>query len=194
MNPESIGPPRSSNASRTARALNISVLFITAGYCRAISSWLRVLEVLANPRLESVEIGIDKISVAAGFHARKRNREQVGQCRALEPILAHCRLCEWQAERQDRLDGGIEHVRFRLRCRRQFREFGLSPQMAEADPGGRGMVGFAYQRRNRCSQLDTYWIAFGGKDARVRRTVRRHLAGLVLVAEQSMRMASNASR
>ena len=87
------------------------------------------VEVIPNARLEPVEIDIDEKTVAAGLDAGKRHREQIGQRRPVEPLIADRRSHEGQAERQDRRDPFIERARLRLGGRDQFRRFGLPPEM-----------------------------------------------------------------
>ena len=58
--------------------------------------------------------------------------------------------------------------------------------MAEADPGGRGVVGFAHQCGDGRPDLDAHRVALRREDARVRRAVGGDLAGLVLVAVQAV--------
>ena len=70
------------------------------------------IEVIGDPRLEPVQIDVDEKSVAARLDARKRDREQIGQRRPVEPMLADRRLHEGQTEWQKRFDAFVEHVRF----------------------------------------------------------------------------------
>ena len=58
--------------------------------------------------------------------------------------------------------------------------------MAKANLSGWDKIGFAHQRRDGGADLDADRIAFRRKNARVRRTVWRHLAGLILVAVQAI--------
>ena len=146
----------------------------------------RRVEVIGDARPEPVEIGIDEKPVSAGLDAWKRHWKQIGQRRPVEPVLTRRRLHEWQAELQNRIDAFIKLAGFRLRCLNQFRTLGPSPQMAKTDLSGRCMIGLAHQRRNGGSDLDAERVAFCREDARIRRAVRRHLAGLVLVPVQAV--------
>ena len=62
------------------------------------------IEVVGYARPQPVEIDIDEEPVAAGLDAGERDWEQIGQRRPFEPVLAHRRSHEGEAERQDRLD------------------------------------------------------------------------------------------
>ena len=98
------------------------------------------VEVVADARLEPVEIDIDEECIAAGLDPRKRGREQVGQRRPVEPLITHSRSHERQAEWQDGLDRVVERIRRRFRGRRELRGLGLSPQVPESDLPSRRVV------------------------------------------------------
>ena len=51
------------------------------------------VEVIGDPRLESVEIDIDKERVTLSLNAGKRNRKQIGQRRPVEPISYSLTVC-----------------------------------------------------------------------------------------------------
>ena len=58
----------------------------------------RGVEVVAYTRLEPIKIGVHKKSVAAGLDAGKRDGEQIGDRWPVEPVGAHRRWLERQAQ------------------------------------------------------------------------------------------------
>ena len=141
------------------------------------------IEVVGNPRLQSVEVDVDQERVSACLNPRKRCREQIGQRRPVLPAVAgHCYLRKGETKRQVRLEAFVERAGLRLRRRRQFVELGQAPQIAEADRLRRCVVGLAYERRDGRADLNAYRVFGCREDARVGPAVRCLLTGLVLVA------------
>ena len=146
---------------------------------------LRV-EIVADPLFKALAVHINHKCITIGVDAGEIDRKQIGQRRPVKPVCADRRSQEGKTERQRRIDAVVKHLGSRLRRLQQLRALGPPPEVPEGDLVGRRVVRLAHQGRDGGADLDADRIALRREDARVRRAVRRDLAGLVLVAIQTV--------